>query len=430
MSAVLTMSTWLEPLLLNAPAMTQPAWLQAYREQQLENFLARGLPTRKDEWWKYTNVAYLEKTHFSFPVIDTAKIQLEKKLDSAILLVFKNGHFSLEMSDIHLLPQDVILTSLSVALSSHEKLIKPYLLQELNEKKHPFTYLNSALMSDGVFLSVPEGCVVPYPIHLLFINTQQNDFVSCPRNIIIAQKNSQVKIIEEHAAYQASDYFTNAVTQLDVHANAQLDYYKLQNEHSSATHIANVKIQQQQASIVNTFFIDCGSRLAREDLTIYFHERHAECHMKGLYLLERDDQHIDNHIYVDHVASHCTSTMKYKGVLDKKSQAVFNGKVYAHAGAKQTNAQQANHNLLLSPDAQVNTKPELEIYEEDVKCIHGATVGQLNEDALFYLRARGIEKEAALTILTHAFIEEISHSIADPIIRNYIQQQVRNYASL
>ncbi len=431
MSAVLRVPTWLDSFFTGAPAFLQPSWLQTFRAQQCEKFLTRGLPTKKEEWWKYTNVAYLEKTNLTFPVLpEAASIQGKKYIDSTILLVFKNGHFSREMSNTHLLPLDVVLSPLSLAIETYENLVKPYLLQELDGKKHPFTYLNSALINEGVFLYVPENCIVTSPIHLLFLNTEQNDFISCPRNIIIAQKNSQVKIIEEHTANQAENYFTNVVTELYAYSNAYLDYYKLQSEHHTATHIANIRVQQKKDSCVNTFFADCGSRLAREDLTVNLHERNAECHMGGLYLLEHDEQHIDNHIYVDHVAAHCTSSMLYKGILDKKSQAVFNGKVYAHSGAEKTNAQQANHNLLLSPAAEVNTKPELEIYEDDVKCVHGATIGQLNGDALFYLRARGIEKEEALKILAQAFIEEVMHKIPDPLIRNYIQQRVRKHANL
>lgn len=430
MNAVVSISPWLEPYYATAPAVDNIPWLRHYREQQLEKFLARGLPTRKDEWWKYTSVSYLEKCQYTFAKSAAKNLTLEKKLTAAISLVFHNGHFSAEMSDTHLLPHEVTLLPLSEALKSHESIIKPYLQQEYDGKKHPFIYLNSAMMHEGVFLHIPANCVVPHPIHLLFMNTHHTHFISSQRQIIIAEKNSQVKIIEEHIADQASDYLTNVVTQLDVHANAHVDYYKLQTEHTSATHIANLQIQQKQDSKVNTFFIDCGSRLAREDVSVSFQEPYAECQMQGLYLLEQDHQHVDNHLYADHIAPHCTSRMLYKGVLDHQSQAVFNGKVYAHAGAKQTNAHQANHNLLLSPNAEINTKPELEIYEDDVKCIHGATVGQLNDDALFYLRARGIEKEEALTILTHAFIEEIIHSIVDPTIREYVQKRVKHYVSL
>lgn len=430
MSAVLTMAAWLESAFA-APVFLQQTWLQAFRAQQFEKFLACGLPTRQEEWWKYTNVDYLGKMHFSTPAIPAkAGTHPDKCANSTILLVFENGHFSQKMSNTHLLPPEVTLSPLSSAIQTHESLIKSYLLQQLDGQRHPFTYLNSALMTEGTFLQIPKNCVVPYPIHLLFLNTGQDKFISCPRNIIIAHAGAQVKIIEEHTADQAESYFTNVVTELHAYPNARIDYYKLQSEHITATHIANIRVQQKQDSCVNTFFADYGSCLAREDLTINLHESGAACHMNGLYLVKHDEQQVDNHIYVDHAATHCTSSMLYKGILKNKSRAVFNGKVYAHPGAQQTNAQQANHNLLLSPDAEVNTKPELEIYADDVKCVHGATVGQLDVDALFYLRARGIEKEAALKLLAQAFTTEIMDKIADPAIRDYIQQRVSKYADL
>jgi Fe-S cluster assembly protein SufD len=434
MNATQAMTTGFENSFAAASVFLKQPWLKAFCAQQFEKFLQHGLPIKKNEWWKYTDVSYLEKMNFTLPAISaTENDKPEKYIDSSILLVFKNGHFSPTLSNLDLLPPEMILSPLSVAVQTYKSLIKPYLLQELDGQRHPFTYLNSAFMVEGVFLQIPRNCALPYPIHLLFLNTGQNHFISCPRNIIIADENSQVKIIEEHTANQAENYFTNVVTELHVGANAQLNYYKLQNEHHTATHIANIRVKQKEDSSVNTFFADYGSRLTREDLTIDLHERGAACHMAGLYLLERDEQHIDNHIYVDHAAAHCSSSILYKGILDKKSQAVFNGKVYAHSTAKQTYAQQVNHNLLLSSTAEVNTKPELEIYADDVKCTHGATVGQLNKEALFYLRARGIEKEEALKILIQAFIEEIMHKITDPFIKDYIWQRakrVEKYANL
>lgn len=431
MSAVLTMAAWLESAFAAAPAFLQQPWLQAFRIQQFDKFLARGLPTRQEEWWKYTNVAYLEKAHFSTSAIPAkAGTHPDKYTNSTILLVFENGHFSQKMSNTHLLPPEVILSPLSSAIRTHEHLIKPYLLQQLDGQRHPFTYLNSALMMEGTFLQIPKNCLVPYPIHLLFLNTGQDKFISCPRNIIIAHAGAQVKIIEEHTVNQAEHYFTNVVTELYAYPNARIDYYKLQSEHVTATHIANVRVHQKQDSFVNTFFADDGSHLAREDLTVDLHESGAVCHMNGLYLLKHDEQQVDNHIYVKHAATHGTSSMLYKGILNNKSRAVFNGKVHAYPGAQQTHAQQANHNLLLSPAAEVNTKPELEIYADDVKCTHGATVGQLDVDALFYLRARGIEKAAALKLLAQAFTTEVMQKITDIAIRDYFQQRVSSYADL
>ncbi|MCD6039274.1 MAG: sufD [Gammaproteobacteria bacterium] len=432
MSAVFSTSSWLENIFDITSSVFQPPWLQAFRTQQFKKFRERGLPTMQEERWKYTPVSYLERTNFSLPIISNKwpKNCLEENLNSIILLVFNNGHFSEEMSDLHLLPPEVILSPLSAALQAHEHLVKPYLLQQLDGQRHPFMYLNSAFLNEGIFLQIPKNCVIPYPIHFLFLNINQSYFMASPRNIIVAHENSQVKIIEEHRAYQAENYFINVVTELYTNSNARVDYYKLQREHLTSTHIANINVHQKQNSCVNTFLVDFGSRLAREDLTINLYERRATCHMKGLYLLRHDDQHIDNHIYVDHAAENCTSSVLYKGILDKKSQAVFNSKVYAHVEAKKTHAQQTNHNLLLSSSAEVNTKPELEIYTDDVTCLHGATVGQVNAEALFYLRARGIEKEAALKLLAHAFITDVIEKIEDSAMKNYIQRQVSHYAGL
>lgn len=419
------LTTWLEHF---GADKSQPAWLHASRLKHAKQFLQRGLPNKKNEWWKYTNVDYLEKTDFIFPDRpDKTNAQLEKNKEKSVLLVFINGYFSKEMSDTQLLPPGVILSSLSEAIVKHEELIKPYLLKEWDWSRYPFMHLNAATMSDGTFLYVPDRCIVPYPIHLLYLQTAQQNFIACPRNIIVASENAKIKIIEEYKADNAFCYFINTATELHVNANACLDYYKLQNENDTATHLGMIQVHQKQDSNVSLFFADYGSKLAREDVAVYLHERGAACHMNGIYCLEQDEQHIDNHIYVDHVAAHCTSSMLYKGILDKKSQAIFNGKVYVHAGAKQTNSRQANHNLLLSSTAEVNTKPELEIYEEDVKCAHGATVGHLNADLLFYLRARGIEKEEALKILAQAFVAEVMHKIPDPVIRNYFQQQEGKY---
>lgn len=431
MSAVLTTATWLDSAFATVSLFSQQPWLQTFRQQQFEKFLVRGLPNRREEGWKYTNVAYLEKADFSTPAMSAqAAIHADKYTGAPILLVFENGHFSQKMSNTDLLPPEVILAPLSAAIRTHEHLIKPYLLQQLDGERHPFTYLNAALLWEGAFLQIPNNCFVPYPIHLLFLNTGQNKFISCPRNVIIAHAGAQVKIIEEHTAGQAEHYFTNVVTELHAYPNARIDYHKLQSEHVTATHIANVTVHQKQDSCVNTFFADNGSCLARADLNIELQESGAACYMHGLYLLKQDSQQVDNHLYVDHAATRCTSAILYKGILENKSRAVFNGKIHACAGAKQTHARQANHTLLLSPDAEMNTQPQLEIDVEDVKCVHGATVGQLDEDALFYLRARGLEKAAALRLLTQAFATEVMEKITDPAIRSYVQQRVSGYAEL
>jgi Fe-S cluster assembly protein SufD len=318
------------------------------------------------------------------------------ELKDSILLVFNNGYFCLEMSAMQLLPSAVILSVTATDIKIH----------------------------------IPKNYELPYPIHLVFISSGLEHLTVSSRNIIMADENSQVTIIEEYRAKQAVNYTTNTVTELHAAANARIDYYKLQNEHPTATHLANIMMHQKKDSSINAFFADYGSRLAREEVKTQLQERGAACQMQGVYYLTRDEQQIDNHIYVDHAAAHCSSMMLYKGVLNKKSQATFKGKVYVQSQAQQTQAQQANHNLLLSKDAQVNTKPELEIYADDVKCTHGATVGQLDEEALFYLCARGIEKAEALKLLTQAFIAEVMEKIPYLAIKEYIQHQVSQYADI
>jgi Fe-S cluster assembly protein SufD len=420
MNETLSALKWLDHC-FSQSVHNQPPWLAAFRQQQFEKFSVRGLPTRHEEWWKYTRIIPLVEKMYSLSNLQQPAFCRD---DWPISLVFINGHFNERLSDHSLLPPEVIFSSLNTALPRHESLIKPYLLHEFDTQRYPFATLNAALTTDGVFLYVPKNCIVPQLIHLIFFNTEQNGFIACPRNIIIADQNSQVVLLEDYRVGSSENYFINTVTELYAHDNAQVDYYKLQNEHPTATHIANVFVQQKRDSWVNTFFADWGGQGVREEVTVNLHEPGATCRMNGLYLLNQAEQHIDNHIYVDHVAAHCTSSILYKGILDKKTQAVFNGKVYAHPGAQQTQAQQANHNLLLSAEAEVNTKPELEIYADDVKCTHGATVGQLDKNALFYLRSRGIEQDAALKLLTRGFMGEVLNQITEGPIRDYIQLRV------
>lgn len=397
-------------------------WLRDLQEKQLDAFLSRGIPTRKEELWKYTDVTTLEKQNFVWATErSTSSLNKLSKFEK-ISLVFINGYFAPHLSDTALLPKDVLLCPISEALIAHESVIKPHLLLELDASRHPFVSLNSALMTDGLFLSIPKNVAISTPIHCIFLSTEQNNVLTCPRNIIVAGANSKATLIEEYVAENAENYFTNACTFLFPDENAQLNYYKLQSESMTATHISTLFINQKQDSKVSSFHLATGSRLAREDILVTQKERGAECYLNGFYNLSEDNQHIDNHLHVDHIAALGTSSMQYKGVLDKKSRAVFNGKVHVHKNAQQINANQSNHNLLLSKQAEINTKPELEIYADDVKCTHGATVGQLDAESLFYLRARGIEKNRAIELLTHAFIADVINKIEHRGIRDYVQQ--------
>jgi Fe-S cluster assembly protein SufD len=389
--------------------------IQDFQDAQYLRFQNRGLPTKKEEQWKYTDVSRLQ-TFLSNPTKPQPKnITLEKNNHWA-RVVFINGHFSPENSDLTLLPEKVHAYPLNAAPQQ-------FVTHEVDAEAHPFVVLNMSRTTDGIVINIPGNTHVSTPIQLLFLSTQQNDFMVNLRNIITVGKNSHVTIIEEYVNAGAENYFTNAVTTLNVHENSVANYYKIQNEHVSAAHIASLFINQQQNCTVSAFNLTQGALLSRDNVWVKIDKRGAACHLSGFYHLKNPNQHVDHHLHVDHIAAHSMSSMNYKGILATKSRAVFNGKVYVHQDAQHIQAQQQNHNLLLSAEAEVNTKPELEIYADDVKCTHGATVGQLDTDALFYLQARGISKEAAMDLLTHAFAEDVFNRISCGEIKKYIEMR-------
>lgn len=316
--------------------------------------------------------------------------------------------------DIESLPKGLVLCTLADALIKHKALTEPY-LNELH------------LWEQGIFLYVPKDIVLTTPIY--FTNHAVDQTVKDIRYIIIADTNSDVTIIEEHTGTEEK-YATQVTTELYARDNARIHYCKIQNESREAVHMAKIQINQQKASQVATFCLDQGGHFVRHDIHVSLDGHGASCDLKGLYELSHDKQTIQNYLNVKHTAEQGTSSMLYKGILDKKSRAVFNGKVYVESSARGTNAHQANHNLLLSPDAEIQTKPELEIYADDVKCAHGATVGQLDEEALFYLQSRGINKAEAEKMLTHAFAEDLLSKLDHTVIQHYIKQRIGHHESI
>lgn len=419
MSEVVLETTSIPALCADNVFLPKKTWLSTFQKNQLAAFMSRGFPSRREELWKYTDLSALGKREFIWP--ETKNVDHTPGISESISIVFVNGKFSSTLSDLSLLPRDVVFCSLSSALDTHEEKIKEIVSEAFDIKKSPMASLNSALMTDGVFLWIPKNKMIVPTIHFHFINTQEDNFIICPRNIIIAEDNSQVTLVEEYTGLNAENYFTNSVTHLCAEKNAKISHYKIQAESASATHIAMILVKQKNDSRVSSFCLDVGGRLVRHDVNVALQERGAECQLNGFYHLTQNSQHVDNHVHVDHIAAHGTSSMLYKGILDKKSRAVFNGKVCVHKDAQQTHAQQANHNLLLSPDSEVDTKPELEIYADDVKCTHGATIGQLDTEALFYLRARGIEKSLAMELLTYAFADDVFNKVEHPPIQKYLE---------
>jgi len=405
-------------------------WLQNLRETAWQDFLQRGFPARREEAWKYTTPSFLEKHFFT---LTTAG----KKIAPALLqqyhlaevtshrIVIVDGYFSRELSTIGELAPGVRLMSLAEAMIAHPEELQLYLAKKATAESHALFDLNTAFVAGGLFLAVAKNVVVKHPLHLLFVTTAENEtpLLSSPRNIFILEDNSQVVIFEEHIALEQSLYYKNIVTQIDVKTGAQLEYYKLQNESDEGFHVAVTEIDQAQDSQVHTVSISLGAKLARDDLNINLNKPGSFCHLDGLYLLN-GERHIDHHTRIDHRSMHGTSEECYKGILSDRTTAVFNGKVIVHPHAQKTKSVQSNKNLLLSKNTEINTKPELEIYADDVQCAHGATVGQIDAESLFYLRSRGINETAAIIMLVEAFADEILHQIKQPAIEKYLREIV------
>jgi Fe-S cluster assembly protein SufD len=403
-------------------------WLAAAREKSLSRFMARGFPNRHMEDWKYTDLTFLAKQTFAIASAhNTTSFDLNQRWHSTTCLVFIDGCFNPALSKITELPSNLIVCSLQAALLNHPEQIKPYLAQESSSA---LINLNTAFMMDGLFVQIPKNTELKSPIHLLFLSTGENTF-SNNRNIFIVEENAQAIFVEEHAAlHNTPAILKNLTTQIDLKKNARLTYYKLQQENKDTVHLAHTDIKQAQDSQLQSYSISLGGMLARDNLNIQLNATGAACELNGFYALS-EKQHIDHHTRIDHYFPHGTSTERYKGILKDHAKGVFNGKVIVHPDAQHTHSQQINKNLLLSSTAEMNTKPELEIYADDVQCTHGATVGQIEPDALFYLRSRGLSQDAAMNLLVHAFCEDVLQRLPDPDIAAYIHQAVgKKIASL
>lgn len=386
-------------------------WLLPTRKAAIDRFLELGFPTTRDEEWKYTNVTPIAKTAFEQAGVietqitfdDISDYQLDK---SFCQFVFINGRYSSKLSSPAVLPEGVKICSLADAMQSEQTLVKAHLAKYADYENHAFTALNTAFMQDGAFVFVPRGVIVRTPIYLLFVSTANGRaIVSHPRNLIICEANSQVSVIESYAGLDNGKYFTNAVTEFVVGENAVIDHYKVEQESDEAFHVTTRQIYQERNSNVSSHTVTYSGGLIRNDVNTVLDGEGCNCMLNGLYVL-RGSQHADHHLRVEHAKPHCNSWEYYKGILSDQSRGVFTGRIIVREDAQKTDAKQSNMNLLLSPDALVDTKPQLEILADDVKCTHGATIGQIDEDAIFYLRSRGISKEAARSLLTYAFAGE------------------------
>lgn len=397
------------------------------RKAALTNFSKLEFPTIKDEEWKYTSIAPLLKHNFvpAFEEKSVSKKLIKSNLFDEMehsLVVFINGSFSREHSDLLNLPKGVAVGSIAAELKSNNKILQKHFGKYAEHQNNIFTALSTAYTEDGAFVYVPEGKIVEEPIHIIFVTTAgDNKILTQPRNLFIAEKKSQVTIIEHYVSEEESIYFTNAVTEIVAQENAVVEHIKLQEESKKSFHIARMEVDQERNSNFSSHSISTGGDLTRNEFNARFNDEGGECTLNGLFMID-GSQLFDAHTLMDHAKPHCNSHEHYKGILDDKSRGVFNGKVVVRQDAQKTNAFQENNNILLSDEALVNTKPQLEIFADDVKCSHGATIGQMDDEAKFYLKSRGIGEEASKGMLLHAFASDVVTSIKIESIRNYIEK--------
>lgn len=411
------------------------AWLERLRAGAMERFEESGFPSVKDEEWKYTNVAAIAAVDFQ-PAslqastegeVDLQGLALFRHLETAkSQLVFFNGKLRKDLSALTGIPEGVVALDLSAAIADerYREIIWKHLAQQADYVVNGFTALNTALISHGAFVYIPKDAIVSVPLNLLFISDGAH-VASFPRVLVVAENNSSATLIESYASTKDSKYFTNAVVEIVLKDGASLEHYKLQRESTDAFHVATTAADLGRNSRYDATTITFGAQLSRHDFHVIMDHEGAECWVDGLYLVT-GSQHTDTHSVIDHRKPQCTSHQLYKGILDGKSRAVFNGKVFVRHDAQKTDAMQTNKNLLLSNEARVDTKPQLEILADDVKCAHGAAVGQIEEDELFYLETRGIHPDLARNLLTYGFAEEVIGKIKIDSIRNQLDEAVLN----
>ena len=405
-----------------------PAWLPELRRAAMDRFVEAGFPTSRDEEWRFTPVAPIAQT--DFPPAPPGTV------DPAALtpylfghadwprLVFVNGRLAPEHSSIPALPAGVRVESLAAALAGPSALVEAHLSRYARPEATAFTALNTALMRDGAFVYVPAGRMLEQPIHLLFVTAPGTSGAAHPRNLVVVERGARASIVESYVGLDgAAAYFTNAVTEVFSGEDAWTEHTRLQREGQRAYHVGLTQVAQARGSHYRSFTLAMGGAISRHNLHVQLTAPGIETLMYGLYLA-RGDQVVDNHTAIFHDHPNCNSWEVYKGVLDERSRAVFNGKVFVRPEAQKTDAKQTNRNLLLSPDAKVDTKPQLEIFADDVKCTHGATVGRLDPAAEFYLRSRGVPVDAARRMLTYAFAAEVVNEVALAPVRRELDRLV------
>jgi Fe-S cluster assembly protein SufD len=414
----------------------QPRWVTQARESAITQFERLGFPTTKLEQWRFTSVAPIAERTFHLaddglrrtdrnltsPISERTAVPLERgrRVGGPGFAVCVNGVFAPALSSLEALPKGVQILGLETTLASNPGLVEPYLGKLTLTQTNAFTSLNTAFIRDGVILLIGPNVILERPIEVVFASVANGQaMVSHPRFLVVAGEGSQATILERYVGTGSA--FTNAVGEIWLGANAVLDHYKLQEEPADSFHIASMFLHSARNGNFSSHSLTFGGRLVRNDVVAVLDGEGIDCTLNGLYV-GRDKQLIDNHTTIDHAMPHCGSHEVYKGILAEQSRGVFNGKIIVRPDAQKTDAKQTNKALLLSDDASVNTKPELEIFANDVKCTHGAAIGQLDEDAMFYLRSRGLSISEARAMLIHAFAGDILNRVKIAPVREYLEE--------
>jgi Fe-S cluster assembly protein SufD len=421
----------------------EPPWLTTARRHALERFQSLGFPTTRDEEWRFTSVSPIAECSFARPLDGRTSFgrsdlaPFRWPLAGAHEIVFVNGRYAAGLSDVGTLPPKVRIESLASALVSAPDKVEPYLTRLADGERHAFTALNAALFEDGAFIWIPAHTVLDAPIHVLFVSSpaerarDARATMTHPRVVVAIGEDSQASIVESYAGPDGGSYLTNTVTEVVLGQSAVLDHYKLQREGVRSFHMAAMHARAARSANLRAHAISLGGSLVRNEVTVVLDGEGVECTLNGLYLAD-DRRLVDNHTTIDHAKPHCGSREIYKGILADAARAVFNGKIIVRPDAQKTDARQTNKALLLSEDALINTKPQLEIFANDVKCTHGAAVGQMDDEAIFYLRSRGLSESEARHFLLRAFAGDVLNRMPLEPLRTAVEEvlvrQLPSYA--
>jgi Fe-S cluster assembly protein SufD len=422
-------------------AEREPVWLGQLREDGWARFSAKGFPSTHEEDWRFTNLAALAKTPFRRAAkgefaVSLAQIEPYRVAGSLCQLVFVNGHFAPELSEFSNMPGGLLVCSLATAIDCGREGCAPegieqHLGRYADMSRDVFTALNTALWEDGAYLRIRRGVALEAPIHLLYVSAGAGAEISThPRTLIVAEDASQAAIVEDYVSLGGEAAFSNAVTELAAGQNAVISHFLVERENLASFNVSTLRIEQSRSAQVDSHSILLGGGLVRNNVHPVLNGEGAECLINGLFIgAERQHsargQHIDNFMLVEHARPSCSSRQFYNGILADHARGVFHGRIVVAKDAQKTDAKQTNRNLLLSDDARIDTKPQLEIYADDVKCTHGATIGQIDATQLFYLRARGIAEAEARNLLLYAFAVECLDRMKDSAARGFAEKLIR-----